>query len=569
MRYRVLATDYDGTIAHDGMVDEPTLAAAERLKQSGRRLILVTGRELDDLLRVFPRPDVFDRIVAENGAVVYTPEDRSMVQLADPPPPHFAEALRARGVTPLSVGRVIVATWEPNERVVLDVIRDLGLELQVIFNKGAVMVLPSGINKATGLLAALAALGLSRHNTVGVGDAENDHAFLSTCECAVAVANALPQLQERVDIVTKGARGDGVRELIDRLLESDLAEAEEALARHHLRLGRDREERQVSVPPYGRTVMIAGASGSGKSTVATAVLEQMVAQAYQFCLVDPEGDYAEFEGAVVLGDARRAPSVSEILAVLDREPHSVVVSLLGLPLADRPGFFEELLGQLQALRARTSRPHWLVLDEVHHLLAAEAPPTRRDRLQVLREALLITVHPEHVATDVVQAVDLLVAVGTTGPDTVRAFAAGAELREPASMDAPEAGELLAWWVRQEEPPVRVRAELPRGERLRHQRKYAEGTLGVDRSFYFRGPEYKLRLRAYNLMTFTQLAEGVDDETWLHHLRAGDYSRWVRDAIKDGELADEIAGVESASESSASASRAAITGMIARRYTQSA
>ena len=48
----------------------------------------------------------------------------------------------------------------------------------MIFNKGAVMILPSGVNKATGLAAALEELGLSPHNVVGVGDAENDHAFL-------------------------------------------------------------------------------------------------------------------------------------------------------------------------------------------------------------------------------------------------------------------------------------------------------------------------------------------------------------------------------------------------------
>ena len=101
----------------------------------------------------------------------------------------------------------------------LETIRDLGLELQVIFNKGAVMVLPAGVNKASGLVAALDELGLSPHNVVGVGDAENDHAFLAACECAVAVANALPTIKERADHVTAGEDGDGVRELIDALIE--------------------------------------------------------------------------------------------------------------------------------------------------------------------------------------------------------------------------------------------------------------------------------------------------------------------------------------------------------------
>ena len=81
-------------------------------------------------------------------------------------------------MSPLSVGRSIVATWEPNEGLVLQAIKELGLELEIIFNKGAVMILPSGVNKATGLVAALDELELSPHNVIGVGDAQNDHAFL-------------------------------------------------------------------------------------------------------------------------------------------------------------------------------------------------------------------------------------------------------------------------------------------------------------------------------------------------------------------------------------------------------
>lgn len=224
MRYYALATDYDGTLAAEGRVDEGTLEALERLRNSGRRLILVTGREMNDLLRVFPQIDLFERVVAENGALLYRPATRETKRLAEAPPERFSEALRDRGVAPLSVGEVVVATWTPHEKTVLDVIRELGLELQVIFNKGAVMVLPSGVNKATGLTAALEELGLSPHNTVGVGDAENDHAFLSLCECSVAVANALPALKEQADWVTEGSRGAGVTELIDRLLAGDLAE---------------------------------------------------------------------------------------------------------------------------------------------------------------------------------------------------------------------------------------------------------------------------------------------------------------------------------------------------------
>jgi HAD superfamily hydrolase (TIGR01484 family) len=223
MRYLALACDYDGTIAHHGRVSSTTVAALERLRASGRKPLLVTGRELGDLLSVFPRVDLFDRMVLENGALLYRPATKQERRLAEPPPPEFVRELARRGVAPVSVGRSIVATWHPHETTVLEVIRDLGLELQVIFNKGAVMVLPPGVTKATGLIVALDELGLSPRNVVGVGDAENDHAFLSVCEFSAAVANALPSVKERADLVTRGDHGTGVEQLIDELLACDLA----------------------------------------------------------------------------------------------------------------------------------------------------------------------------------------------------------------------------------------------------------------------------------------------------------------------------------------------------------
>lgn len=226
MHFLALATDYDGTLAEEGKVRTEVLATLVRLKKSGRKLVLVTGRELDELKLTFPALDVFDRVVAENGALLYTPSPPRERALAKPPPPEFAVSLRVRGVTPLSCGRVIVATWQPHEQVVLNVIREQGLELEVIFNKGAVMVLPSGINKATGLMAALDELGIDRTRVVGAGDAENDHSLLGACGLGVAVANAVPALKRRADLVTTGARGNGIIELCDLMMTTDLADVE-------------------------------------------------------------------------------------------------------------------------------------------------------------------------------------------------------------------------------------------------------------------------------------------------------------------------------------------------------
>ena len=217
MRYRALAVDYDGTLATDGIVASETVAALERWRGSGRKVVLNTGRQLDDLRHVFPRLDVVDRVVAENGALVVDPANNHIETCGTPPPDRFMTTLRARGVSPLAVGRVIVATEQPHERIVRDTIRELGLPLQVILNKNALMVLPAGIDKASGLATALAQLRVSSHETVAVGDAENDAAFLRMCGYSVAVANAWSALKETADWVTPSPSGQGVVELIDRL----------------------------------------------------------------------------------------------------------------------------------------------------------------------------------------------------------------------------------------------------------------------------------------------------------------------------------------------------------------
>ena len=223
MRYIALASDYDGTLACDSHVADETLAAVTRLKESGRKFVLVTGREMPELESVFPDYKLCDAIVAENGALIYYPADGREEVIGEPPPETFLQEVVHRGIKPFSVGKVIFATWRPHEAEVLEIIQSLGIEYQIIFNKRAVMVLPSGINKAKGLKKALRRLEVGPEHVVGVGDAENDHAFLEMCAVAAGVENALPTLKEKCDVVLSGDHGAGVVELIDRILADDLA----------------------------------------------------------------------------------------------------------------------------------------------------------------------------------------------------------------------------------------------------------------------------------------------------------------------------------------------------------
>jgi HAD superfamily hydrolase (TIGR01484 family) len=567
MRYLALCCDYDGTIAHHGQVDAPTLAALQKLRESGRKLVMVTGRELDDLQKVFPHLELFERIVAENGALIYRPATREERLLGERPPQTFVDRLRAKGVERISIGRSIVATWEPHENTVLETIRECGLELQVIFNKGAVMVLPAGVNKASGLRAALAELNLSVHNAVGVGDAENDHAFLSICECSVAVANALPSVKEKADIVTRSDHGTGVTELIGEMLADDLASRESALVRHHITLGQNERGVPVRLSPYGLNALIVGTSGGGKSTVATGLVERLRANGYSFCIIDPEGDYDSLDSAVVLGSPEHPPSLDECIQLLSKPEENAVINLLGLKLKDRPWFFMTLFSRIRDLRARTGRPHWLIVDEAHHVMPAHWQPTDMTLPERLDGVLMVSVTPSLVAASVLRSIDTVIVLGEKPREMLREFT---DANQRAAVDPPreslEPGMALLWNKTMTASPLLVKLEPSRTERRRHLRKYAEGALPENRSFYFRGPQAKLKLRAQNLIMFMDLADGVDDETWLFHLRKGEVSEWLRREIKDEALAERVSAVEREKNLDAAATRKQVRELIEAIYT---
>lgn len=456
MYFLAVATDYDGTLAHDGAVSAETVAALKRCKESGRRLILVTGRELPDLKRVFPEIKLFDRVVAENGALIYDPATEEEQAIAPAPPEIFVERLKQRKVEPISVGRSIVATWEPHQATVLEVIRELGLELQIIFNKGAVMVLPPGMNKAAGLQAALQELEISPQNVVGVGDAENDHSFMQACGCSAAVANALPMVREAADIALKGDHGNGVIELIDRLSREDARIVPPE--RQGIRLGTDHAGEEVYIEAQRGGVLIAGSSGIGKSTLATALTEHMAERHFAFCVFDPEGDYDELENAVSVGNSKAPPNVDEALKLLRKAEGNVVINTQSLAVAERPAFFAKLLPKIAELRGRTGRPHWLLIDEAHHLL----PASRENIAQMLPEELpsviYITVHPDAVSVEALRTVEMVIALGDKAADVIAQFCGSIGVEAPAK--APQHGDedVLVWDKRSGDRTRALRAD---------------------------------------------------------------------------------------------------------------
>jgi hypothetical protein len=319
------------------------------------------------------------------------------------------------------------------------------LEHQVIFNKGAVMVLPPSVNKGSGLAAALRELRLSPHNVVAIGDAENDHALLRLAEFGVAVANAVPMLKREADLTSEFEAGDAVINLVDHLIADDLARASDRAVRRRLALGTREDGAPLRVPAAGASVLVAGPPGSGKSAVAGALLERLCADGYQTCVIDAHGRVPRPRDAVVLG-GERAPAVEEVLGALARPDANVVVDLAATA-SER--FVAELAPRLDALRARTGRPHWLVLDDARRAIPHGWPPPDRGY-----GVLAVTVHPE--AASALEP-DVALALGAAPGETLErlAAAAGTTLPEGGPVDL-GSDEALAWRPRRRDAPFRLR-----------------------------------------------------------------------------------------------------------------
>jgi len=515
---------------------------------------------------------MFDAVVAENGAILYFPDRREVKILGDPPEPTLVEALQKRAV-PVALGHSIVATSADFAEPALAAIQDAGVERTLVFNKGSMMLLPGGVTKGTGLVQALASMRLSPHNMVGIGDAENDHAFLALCECAVAVADAVPALRERADYVTRGLNARGVIEFIEDHVLNDLIDIVPGIARHQLQLGETDDGAPVTIAVHGTKLLIVGPSGSGKSTVAGVLVERLVETGRSFCLLDPEGDYqtlAELEGVVILGGKgeQTLPTPEELDQLLRHPQTSLVLNLSAMSRAEKVDYATKALATVSAASITAGMPHWLIIDEAHHILPADGS-SAVEWLRPGRDALcLVTLSVDELARDVLPLVNALAStdVGVFQAGLGTLLGDGASRVRDARERPLEQGEaVFAWLGTPESRATRFRPSRRRVAHRRHVRKYAEGELPPDRSFYFRGPRGELNLRAANLLRFCELAEGVDEATWTHHLLRGEYSGWLREMIKDPELAEEIAALERSGDLPPAASRRLALEAVRRRY----
>jgi hydroxymethylpyrimidine pyrophosphatase-like HAD family hydrolase len=289
MRFRTLALDYDGTIAQHGELHHDVRSAIEEARGQGIAVILVTGRILKDLRRVAGDLDFLDAVVAENGAVLAFPEKGRTMILTHPPPAVLIEELRRRDIHAV-VGECIIETDASHGQCILEVIRELELPLGITFNRSRLMILPHSVSKATGLHKALSFFRLSPHNTIAIGDAENDHSMLDLCEIGLAVQWGSPALKAVADEVLEGRDSGAIATYIRKIsVEPRLPKVRR---RRKLLLGSAEDGNPLYLEMRGRNILITGDSGSGKSWLAGLLCEQLILQGYSVCVIDPEGDHS-------------------------------------------------------------------------------------------------------------------------------------------------------------------------------------------------------------------------------------------------------------------------------------
>ncbi len=515
---RVVAVDLDGTLTRNDRPARGVLAEIDRARSDGLAVILVTGRILEELESDFPGlRDRFDAVSGENGAVLALGDEVS--DLAPPVEPSLEAELSRRGVA-VRRGRVLLACDATDAASVVEASGALGLDCQVIRNRGALMVLPAGVSKGTGLVAALAELGISPHNAIAVGDAENDLALLEAAEVGIAVANAVPSLRRHADMVLELADGAGVA----ALLSGPICSGEQPVrpARRRLTIGSFEDGSPATVPGAQANLLVCGGSGAGKSFVAGLLVEVWVTHGYSVLVVDMEGDHVALErlhNTVVL-DAQ--PSAAELLTVLRQHALSVVLDVSALGPEERLGYLHTLQPAIEAERAALGVPHWIVVDEAHATLGEGGVAADVFR-PVDRGYCLITYHPEQLCAEALATIDVTITVSAA--DVAGTGRLGVSLRETGGLERP------------------LTLAARRTPHVRHRRKYATTQLSPQRWFDFRHPDGSIVATAADLASFARLLQSVDADVVAHHLERGDFSRWIAGALQDRQLSAAVGAIE--------------------------
>ena len=546
MKFGVLALDYDGTIARDGVLDPEVRTSIAEARARGIVAVIVTGRILADLKQAAGDLTFVDAVVAENGALLAFPGGHTWL-IGHPPPTAFFDELRRRAIT-FTSGQCIVETDASLAPRILAVIRELELPLVLLFNRSRLMILPQGISKATGLRAALTALRLSVHNAIAIGDAENDHDLLAACEIGVAVGWGSPALHRSADEVVTGNGPSALAPYIRQVTKS-MRLPPDRIGKEKIILGVTGSAGQLGLAIRGRNVLITGDPRSGKSWLTGLCSEQLMLHDYCTCVIDPEGDYEQLEAlprVIAWGGDEPAPSLPDLAQMLRHPDMSVVINLSRVPYKEKVDYLKSLLPMLASLRRDTGLPHRIVVDEAHYFLNSS---NVRQMLDLdLGAYTLVTYRPSDLHPDVRKAMEIVIVTRTTEPEQVRAI---------QSMSGNGAGD---WSTTLAGLAVGEGALLPRAQEalgklqrfsflprltshVRHRSKYLDVPVSGGHEFVFTADGWPVGSPARTLQEFVSSLRTVTSVVLDGHARRGDLSQWIAEVFHDHPLASDIRKVE--------------------------
>lgn len=540
--FRAVALDYDGTLTSTGRLDDTILRALRALRQERLKVVLVTGRIPWELLDLCPHAEeLFDRIVWENGAVVWGV--RGARVLAPPVPAELEEALVRRGVV-LRRGQAILAGHARDAVAALEEIGRLGLEVQVVRNRQELMLVPAGVSKGTGLFDALGDLGISRHSTLAVGDAENDHSLLGACELGVAVANAVPSLKEAADVVLSRGGSEGLAEFL--LGPAVLSDETPEPKRFQAVLGTWEDGSSARIPASGVNVLVTGGSMSGKSHVTGLLAERLLGLGYSLCVLDPEGDHVSLgrlRGVLAVGGNEPLPGPEQLPRLIEHRFGSVVVDLSFLEPDEKAAYCRAALEELSALWNDTGLPHWLFVDEAQVVL--NLSQERVEGFDPRRPGTcLSTWLPDHLPAEVLESLDVVLDLGVEAARNLPAWAgpAGARPRPGQALLSRRGGS-------GPRPFTVARRASPHA---RHLHKYSARALPPAQHFVFRAGGEETGRSAGNVEEFHREIRRAEGRVVRHHALHGDLSRWILEVLRDEVLAETVRKAERALRHRASA-----------------
>jgi hydroxymethylpyrimidine pyrophosphatase-like HAD family hydrolase/ActR/RegA family two-component response regulator len=557
--FTVLATDLDGTLTTDpnGQLDLETWETLRQLKTAGFTIILVTGRTLDSFSQGGPFSDLCEAIVAENGAIVYFPRRDTLLFPFGRLTPEVMQRLHMLDI-PMERGMAIVATTVPHDRAILDLLREVGGGASVEYNRGAVMVLPLGATKGTGLRIALDELGFSPHNVIACGDAENDRSLFEVAEYAAAVQNAPPTIRALADTVLPDPDGQGIRGLLRQLLAGRVPGYRSRLYRQ-LALGHVLGGDPLHIDPFillTGSMGIFGASSTGKSWLAGLLAEELLRQGYQVCLIDPEGDYRALSaGPRILqlgGAGRPLPPVTDVFSFLETSQVSLVLDFSVYDHEERALYLEEVLRAVQGLRARRGRPHWLLVDEAQAFCDGNSELSETLLAMTQQGGVgLVSYRPSQLAPAFHAALNqvLLTRLGLAEDiealyPLVGSLSGGREAL--TALPFLPIGQAFLCYVQDtglEPRPhgvIRFQAGPRSVPHIRHLHKYLRAPLPAPKRFYFHDSEGRFMGRAAaNLWEFRDALTELPISSLEYHLQRGDFEHWAQGVLRDDELARRI------------------------------